>query len=64
MPCVCRYQRQLKDMKEQVKEAEAREQEVTKKKRTAVSNTSSSLHTIPQYHRDHCYVLEDSNGHV
>ena len=51
-------------MKEQVKEAEAREQEVIKKKRTAVSNTSLSLRTIPQYYRDHCYVLEDSSGYM
>lgn len=43
--CVRRYQRQLKDMKEQVKEAEAREQEMTKKKRMAVS--SSCPHTFP-----------------
>lgn len=46
VPCVRRYQRQLKDMKEQVKEAEAREQEVIKKKRMAVSSTGLCPHTF------------------
>ena len=36
--CAYRYQRQLRDMREQVKEAEAKEQELTKKKRAAVSS--------------------------